>query len=206
MCSKLMPTTRQVRISRPPRSLIFRSGLRPAQIKRDREISSWPVSSRPSTSLWHRAIHFSISLHRKRGRIRAPPNPAGLLAPLSLSFRRRSFGGVEQREAPGFRAHFEMALVEPDHRRTMADRHDRRPWQPTRQDGVELRLELFVDGGRRFVEEEPVWPHQERARERQTLLLAAGQPLRPDLLVVEFADEIGEMGVRERGPNIIVLI
>ncbi len=54
--------------------------------------------------------------------------------------------------------------MEPDHRRTMADRHDRRPRQPARQDAAELRLELLVDSGRRFVEEQPVRPHQERAR------------------------------------------
>jgi len=80
-----------------------------------------------------------------------------------LSLRRHYLGGLAQREAAGFRAHFEVALMESDHCRTMADRHDRRPRQPARQDGVELRLELLVDSGRRFVEEQPVWPHQARA-------------------------------------------
>jgi hypothetical protein len=56
--------------------------------------------------------------------------------------------GLARREAGRFWYHFEVALVEPNHRRTMADRHNRRPRLPARQDGVELRLELLVDGGR----------------------------------------------------------
>ena len=88
---------------------------------------------------------------------------------------RLGLGGIAQREVIAVRRHFQMALMELRQGRAMADGDDCGVRQALRQHGVEFRLQLFLDGGRGFVEQQPVGTRQQGARNRQTLLLAARQ-------------------------------
>ena len=124
---------------------------------------------------------------------------------LAASFRGGGFDGFAQGEVIAFRRHFEMAMVKRGERRAMTDGHDRGLRQPPRQYGVKLGLKRLLDRGGGLVEQEPIGPHQQRARDRQALLLAARQPLRPDLFVIEFAGEIAEMCVDERGADVVIV-
>src|SRR3974390_3672162 len=97
-----------------------------------------------------------------------------------------------------------MALMQLKRRRAVADRYDRGIRKPPCQGRIELRLELFVDCRRCFVEEQPARLLEKRARDRQPLLLATRQPLRPDVLEGELVCGIREMGVNKRATDSIV--
>jgi hypothetical protein len=80
-------------------------------------------------------------INRKASSVLHRPSPA----PIPVSPCSRDLRGIAQREVIIFRNHFEVALVEPNHCRAMADGHDRRIRQPSCQSGIELRLQLLVD-------------------------------------------------------------
>ena len=71
---------------------------------------------------------------------------------------------------------------------------------------VEFGLELLVERRGRFVEEQPVRPHQQRAGDREALLLAAGKALRPDLLAIELVGEKAEMRIASARADVLVRI
>ena len=73
----------------------------------------------------------------------------------------------------------EEAAVELHQARAVADRDGRRIREPLEQQAVELRLRGLVERAGRLVEEQPVGFLQQRARNRQPLLLAAGQLVAP---------------------------
>src|SRR4051794_328594 len=97
------------------------------------------------------------------------------------SVRGRASRAIAHHEAIAVRDHLEAATMQLEHRRTVADGHDGGLRQTLRYPIVELRLYFLLHTGGRFIEEEPVRLHQQRARERKTLLLARGQTLRPDV-------------------------
>ena len=87
----------------------------------------------------------------------------------------------------------------------MADRDDRRVRQPLLDDPVDRFLGRLVEGRRRLVEEEPVGLREERARDREALLLAERQGLRPERFLVEPVDEMRQArrleGLGDRRPS-----
>lgn len=54
---------------------------------------------------------------------------------------------VAQRKVLPLWDHFKVSLVQRDHSRAMANGYDRRLRQPSGQHGIEVRLQLFLDGG-----------------------------------------------------------
>ena len=87
-------------------------------------------------------------------------------------------------------------------RRAVRDGNQRCLRQPRLQRAVEARLGLRIEACGRFVEEQPVRFGQQRSRQRHTLLLAAGQLLRPVLVVVEPCGELRQARVIERLDNL----
>ena len=59
---------------------------------------------------------------------------------------------------------------------------------------------------RRFIQKQPIGPPQKDAGERQALLLAGRQALRPHVQTVEFVDEVAEMGIDNRSADRLVRI
>ena len=64
---------------------------------------------------------------------------------------------------------------------------------------VDVGFERFVERGGGFVEEEPVGLREQRARDRDALLLAAREALSPIAFLIELALELGQLrGVQGR--------
>ena len=81
----------------------------------------------------------------------------------------------------------------------MADRDDARVGQALFERRVDVGFERFVERGGGFVEEEPVGLREQRPRDRDTLLLAAGEALTPIAFLIELALELGQLrGVQGR--------
>ena len=75
----------------------------------------------------------------------------------------------------------------------MSDRHDGRFGQRLLQHEIDLGLGRLIERRGCLVEQEPVGFSQERAGDRQTLLLAERQGLRPGALLIELLDERREL-------------
>src|SRR3990170_5352860 len=91
--------------------------------------------------------------------------------------------------AGGVRLKLEEAARELGVARAVADGDDGRAGQPLDQQTIELRFRPLVERGRRLVEEQPLRLLQERARDRQSLLLPAGKLVGPVGGLVEFATQ-----------------
>ena len=86
----------------------------------------------------------------------------------------------------------DLAVVERLELRPMADADDRRCIELLRQQLHQLVLAFGVERRRGLVEHDDVGPMQQDAREREPLLLAAGQRLVPGGLLVEAIDQLAE--------------
>src|SRR5687768_14650346 len=73
---------------------------------------------------------------------------------------------------------------------TVTDRHERRIRQSLPEQAVKAVLVALGQRGGRLVEEQPVRLVKQRAGEREPLLLAAREHLRPVLAPLELADEM----------------
>jgi len=82
-------------------------------------------------------------------------------------------------------------LWKPPSVEAMADREDRR-LRSRMARFCRARPRASRRGRGRFIEEQPVRPRQQRARQRNALLLAAGEALRPRLLAIETREEAGK--------------
>src|SRR5262245_49653088 len=83
----------------------------------------------------------------------------------------------------------------------MGDVDDSRLREALAERAVDLALASLVEGGGRLVEEEPVRAVQERASEREALLLAAAQQEAPVLRLVEPVGEGLESDRAERSAD-----
>jgi len=84
------------------------------------------------------------------------------------------------------------------------DAHQRRVRQAVRDEIVQPLLARLVERGRRLVQEQPVGLVQERARDREPLLLAAGELQAPVLDVLEPFCQPRQIDIDERRPNRLV--
>ena len=75
--------------------------------------------------------------------------------------------------------------MERGHVAAVRDGDDRGSGKLVAQGGVDFPLGVFVEIGGGFVEEEPVWPQQQGARDGEALLFAAGEQLRPVGVFIE---------------------
>jgi len=74
------------------------------------------------------------------------------------------------------------------------------------QHPVEFGLELLVERRGRFVQQQPVGLLEQRTGDRQALLLAAGEALRPNFLAVELVRQRADPGIGERPADVLVLV
>ena len=91
-----------------------------------------------------------------------------------------------------------MLLVEARHRRSVRDGHQRGVRQPLLQDVVQLVLGLRIEAGGRLVQEDPVRLRQQRAGQRDALLLAARQALRPVVVMIQTIGQLRQPGIGQR--------
>ncbi len=89
-------------------------------------------------------------------------------------------------------------------RGTVRDRDDRRARKPLAEQLVEARLGLLVETRRGLVEEDPIGLDQERARQRQALLLAARKELLPVLGLIESILERAQVDQSQHLANLVV--
>ena len=82
----------------------------------------------------------------------------------------------------------------------VTDQFDPTIWYSIDRDGIvtviEIGLALFIERGGRFVEKQPVGRAEQRPRDREPLLLAAGKAHLPIVGFVELVDERGQAGIR----------
>ena len=79
-------------------------------------------------------------------------------------------------------------------------------WQPFFQQVIERRFRRFVERRSRLVHEQPAGFVQQGARERNALLLAAREQLRPVLFFVKAAGEVFQPAVGERRTQCVVAV
>ena len=91
-------------------------------------------------------------------------------------------------------------------RRAVGDGHQRRIRQPRLQRAIKFGFRLRIQAGGRLVQEQPVRLRQQGARQCDALLLAAGQLLRPVLVVVEPGDELRQAGILERPRDLLAAV
>src|SRR5689334_2797 len=90
------------------------------------------------------------------------------------------------------RPELEEAAMELDEARSVTDRDDGGLGQPLEQEAVKFSLGRLVERARRFIEEQPLRLLQQRARDREPLLLAPRELVGPVSGLVEPVAEIAE--------------
>src|SRR5215831_7101751 len=101
-------------------------------------------------------------------------------------------GFLQRRRAVTVGADDEAAVVEGAQGGAVADADHCGRGEAFLDQGVEALLRVFIHGGGRLVEEEPVWLLDQRAGESNPLLLARRELHRPVLALVEAGDELGQ--------------
>src|SRR6516164_10084002 len=96
----------------------------------------------------------------------------------------------EAMEPRRLRRKLEEPAVELNKTRAVADGDDSRIGQPVEQQAIKLGLGRLVQGGCRLVQEQPIGLLQERAGDRQTLLLAARQLVGPIGGLIELVTKV----------------
>src|SRR5262245_41031030 len=119
---------------------------------------------------------------------------------------RRRRPGAEQPggTAAGRRRQRQPAAVVVGRAGPVRDAEDPGAGQALLEQLVDLLLAGVVEGGGGLVEEEPVRPVQQRAGDREALLLAAAHLQTPVLRLVEAVDEARQAGGAQGRPDLVV--
>src|SRR5687767_15318434 len=86
----------------------------------------------------------------------------------------------------------------------MTDRDKGRPRELFAHEPVQAILLRFRERSGRFIEEQPVGSREQRAREREALLLAARKNLRPVFAALEVRSQRLKSNLIEGAPHLII--
>src|SRR5262245_3095846 len=107
--------------------------------------------------------------------------------------RLRAAGFVDELGACAAALKNDLAVMKGSEFRAMTDADDGRICELPRQKSHQTILAARVEGCSGLVEHDDIWAMQEEPRERQPLLLPAGQDLIPRPFLVEAPDEMAEL-------------
>src|SRR5262245_37694628 len=120
------------------------------------------------------------------------------------SSRKLAARGQRRRGEPAVGREGDPAPVEPNDLRPVPDADPGRLAQLLPEQRVEPTLRLAIESGARLVQEEPLGPLQERARERQPLLLPRRETLLPVVALLEAIDQMLEAALSQPPAHLVV--